>query len=204
MAESTGLPGSRIASAVGDAWGWTARVILRKGSTAETRSSKIPAIWNPGWAYGRGSVRVIPDAARADRFTLRVIEKDPHAAPVPWPGITITSITRPAELGLSEDGQPVRVLFLRRHALIGGTTGAGKSGIVNVILAYLAACRDVVIWGVDLKGGMELRPWASCIRPARLHARAGNRTVPRRGCRAEPPRRAMAAQPETRLGADTG
>ena len=28
---------------------------------------------------------------------------------------------------------------------------------------YLAACRDVVIWGVDMKGGMELRPWASCI-----------------------------------------
>ena len=111
----------------------------------------------------RGSVRVIPDAARADRFTLRVIEKDPHAAPIPWPGITSATITRPAELGVSEDGQPVRVLFLRRHALIGGTTGAGKSGIVNVILAYLVACPDVVIWAVDLKGGMELGPWASCI-----------------------------------------
>jgi S-DNA-T family DNA segregation ATPase FtsK/SpoIIIE len=57
----------------------------------------------------------------------------------------------------------VRVLFLRRHALIGGTTGVGKSGIVNVVLAVLVACRDVVIWAVDLKGGMELRPWASCI-----------------------------------------
>jgi S-DNA-T family DNA segregation ATPase FtsK/SpoIIIE len=34
---------------------------------------------------------------------------------------------------------------------------------VNVILAYLVACRDVVIWAVDLKGGMELRPWATCI-----------------------------------------
>jgi DNA segregation ATPase FtsK/SpoIIIE, S-DNA-T family len=111
----------------------------------------------------RGSVRVISDAARADRFTLRVIEKDPHAAPVAWPGTSTTSITRPAELGLSEDGRPVRVFFLHRHALIGGTTGAGKSGIVNVILAYLVACRDVVIWAVDLKGGMELRPWATCI-----------------------------------------
>ena len=162
LADSIGLPGSRIASAAGDAWGWTARVILRKGGTAEDAVAKIPAI-ESGLGVRRGSVRVIPDAARADRFTLRVIEKDPHAAPVPWPGTSSTSITRPADLGLSEDGQPVRVLFLRRHALIGGTTGAGKSGIVNVILAYLVACRDVVIWAVDLKGGMELRPWAPCI-----------------------------------------
>lgn len=111
----------------------------------------------------RGSVRVIPDLARADRFTLRVIEKDPHATPIEWPETTNTSITQPADLGLSEDGLPVGILFLRRHALIGGTTGSGKSGVVNIILAALAACRDVVIWGVDLKGGMELQPWTSCI-----------------------------------------
>ena len=102
IADSAGLPGSRIASAAGDAWGWTARVMLRKGSTAEDAITKIPAI-ESGLGVRRRSVRVIPDAARADRFMLRVIEKDPHAAPVPWPGTTSTSITRPAELGLSED-----------------------------------------------------------------------------------------------------
>lgn len=118
--------GSRIASAAGDAWGWTARVVLRKGGTAEDAVAKIPAI-ESGLGVRRGSVRVIPDAARADGFTLRVIEKDPHAAPVAWPGTSSTSIARPAELGLSEDGQPVRVFSLHRHALIGGTTGAGKS-----------------------------------------------------------------------------
>ena len=75
MADSIGLPGSRIASAAGDAWGWTACVILRKGSTAEDAVAKIPAI-ESGLGVRRGSVRVIPDAARADRFTLRVIEKD--------------------------------------------------------------------------------------------------------------------------------
>jgi hypothetical protein len=37
--------------------------------------------------------------------------------------------------------------------------GSGKSGILNVIIAALAACEDVVIWGIDLKGGTELRPW---------------------------------------------
>ena len=58
--------------------------------------------------------------------------------------------------------RPVRVLIARRNVLIGGIAGAGKSGILNVIIAALAACRDVVLWGVDLKGGMELQPWAAC------------------------------------------
>jgi S-DNA-T family DNA segregation ATPase FtsK/SpoIIIE len=66
------------------------------------------------------------------------------------------------EIGTSEDGRPVQVLLLRRNVLIGGIAGSGKSGILNVIIATLAACRDVILWGVDLKGGMELGPWESC------------------------------------------
>ncbi len=64
---------------------------------------------------------------------------------------------------MSEGGQPVTITILRRNVLIGGTTGAGKSGILNIVLAALVACRDVVIWGVDLKGDMELQPWAQCL-----------------------------------------
>ena len=30
-------------------------------------------------------------------------------------------------------------------------------------MGNLVACRDVVIWAIDLKKGMELGPWASCI-----------------------------------------
>jgi DNA segregation ATPase FtsK/SpoIIIE, S-DNA-T family len=74
----------------------------------------------------------------------------------------VTSVTRPVEIGLSEDGRPVRVLLLRRNVLIGGIMGSGKSGVLNVIIANLAACRDVELWGIDLKGGMELAPWAAC------------------------------------------
>ena len=44
MAENMGLPGSRIASATGDAWGFTARVILRKGTTAVQAINQVPAI----------------------------------------------------------------------------------------------------------------------------------------------------------------
>ena len=42
-------------------------------------------------------------------------------------------------------------------------SGSGKSGGLNVLMGNLTACADVVIWAIDLKRGMELGPWASCI-----------------------------------------
>lgn len=33
----------------------------------------------------------------------------------------------------------------------------------RMLLASLAACRDVVIWAIDLRPGAELRPWAPCL-----------------------------------------
>ena len=161
VADNAGLAGSEIRSVVVDVWGWTARVLLRKGTTTEQVISKIPAL-ESGLGLRPGSMRVFPDDKRADRFIMRVIENDPHAEPAPWPGRWITSITHPAEIGLSEDGRPVRVLLLRRNVLIGGIMGSGKSGILNVIIANLAGCRDVELWGIDMKGGMELQPWAAC------------------------------------------
>ena len=92
-----------------------------------------------------------------------MLSSDPHADAITWPGPSVTSITEPIDLGPFEDATPARVLFLRRHAVIGGVSGSGKSGGLNVIVANLSACPDVVIWAVDLKRGMELQPWASCI-----------------------------------------
>jgi hypothetical protein len=80
-----------------------------------------------------------------------------------WPDPSVASITAPIDLGPFEDAVACRVLFLRRHALFGGATGAGKSGGLNVLMGNLVACTDVVIWGIDLNKGMELGPWAECI-----------------------------------------
>ena len=65
------------------------------------------------------------------------------------------------------------VLFLRRHGLGGGATGSGKSGWLNVLMGNLVACRDVVIWAIDLKKGMELGPWAVVHRTAGHHPGGG-------------------------------
>jgi hypothetical protein len=163
IARAVGLAGSAVMSATVDVWGWRARFRLARGQTITDVIARIPAI-ESGLGTFRGAVRVYPTPDdRANRFELRVLDTDPHADAIPWPGPSITSITEPAELGPFEDAMPCRVLFLRRHAVFGGSTGSGKSGGLNVLMGNLTACADVVIWAIDLKRGMEFGPWADCI-----------------------------------------
>ncbi|MFB4308933.1 FtsK/SpoIIIE domain-containing protein [Actinomadura sp. GTD37] len=163
IAQSVGLAGSRPQSAVVDVWGWRARFALARGQTIHDVVGKVPAIESALGTF-RGAVRVLPTRDdKANRFELRVLDTDPHADAIPWPGPSVSSIAEPIDLGPFEDATGARVLLLRRHGLIGGVAGSGKSGGINVLMGNLSACRDVVIWAIDLKRGMELRPWATCI-----------------------------------------
>jgi S-DNA-T family DNA segregation ATPase FtsK/SpoIIIE len=150
-------------SATVDVWGWRARFRLARGQTINDVVAKIPAI-ESGLGTFRGAVRIYPTPDDlANRCEIRVLDVDPHAGAIPWPGPSVASITQPVDLGPFEDASPCRVLFMRRHGMFGGTTGSGKSGGLNVLMGNLVACRDVVIWAIDLKKGMELGPWESCI-----------------------------------------
>ena len=163
IARAIGLIGSEVMSATVDVWGWRARLRLARGQTITDVTARIPAI-ESGLGTFRGAVRVYPTPDDlANRFELRVLDTDPHADAIPWPGPSVQSITEPIELGPFEDAAPCRVLFLRRHALFAGTTGSGKSGGLNVLMANLTACQDVIIWAIDLKKGMELGPWQECL-----------------------------------------
>lgn len=163
IATAVGLSGSQVISAVVDVWGWRARLRLARGQTISDVIAKVPGL-ESGLGTFRGALRVYPTPDDlANRCELRVLDIDPHADAIPWLGPSTTTITEPIDLGPFEDAEPCRVLFLRRHGLLGGATGAGKSSGLNVIMGNLAACRDVVIWAIDLKKGMELGPWASCI-----------------------------------------
>jgi hypothetical protein len=163
VARAVGLAGSQVMSAVVDMWGWRARFRLARGQTIDDVRAKLPAI-ESGLGVFRGAARVYPTADDlAHRFELRVLDTDPHADAITWPGPSVESITESIDLGPFEDAMPARVLFLRRHGLLGGVSGSGKSGGLNVLMGNLTACADVIIWAIDLKRGMELGPWASCI-----------------------------------------
>ena len=163
IAPVLGLAGSRVMSAVVDVWGWRAVFGLARGQTITDVIGRLPAI-ESGLGTFRGAARVMPTPdGLANRFELRVLNKDPHKDAITWPGPSVQSITEPIDLGPFEDAVPCTVLLLRRHGLFGGATGSGKSGGVNVLMGNLTACADVVIWAIDLKRGMELGPWADCI-----------------------------------------
>jgi S-DNA-T family DNA segregation ATPase FtsK/SpoIIIE len=69
------------------------------------------------------------------------------------------------ELGKREDGDVGGFRIVdengAHHVLIGGQKGSGKSGVLSVIMAHIAGCRDAIMIGVDLaKGGRVFAPWA--------------------------------------------
>jgi hypothetical protein len=163
IAKAIGLAGIEVMSATVDVWGWRARFRLARGQTIKEVTAKIPAI-ESGLGTFRNAVRVYPTPDDlANRCEIRVLNMDPHADSIPWPGPSVSSVTQPIDLGLFEDAALCRVPFARLHGIFGGTTGSGKSGGMNVLMGNLVACRDVVIWAIDLKRGMELGPWQSCI-----------------------------------------
>ncbi|WP_165956476.1 FtsK/SpoIIIE domain-containing protein [Kribbella antibiotica] len=161
-ADAAGLTGAKMVSAVIDKWGWTARIKLRRGQHWTEAMNAIPKLESAMGARN-GALRVESVADDAGSFTMRMVEVDPHAEPIEWvprPGKRNQSITQPLTVGVFEDGSDISVPFLRKHVLIGGATDSGKSGLLNVILARLAECGDVAMWGIDLKEGMELAPWS--------------------------------------------
>ncbi|MFG1921734.1 FtsK/SpoIIIE domain-containing protein [Cryptosporangium sp. NPDC048952] len=159
VADQIGLTGSKVASATVGKFGYVVRLALRRGQTVQQAVRAAGGI-ESGLGARPGSVRIEADPVRADRAIVRVMQVDPLARSIPYPEPTGRgSILRPFPLGVFEDATALAVRLAYRNALIGGVVGAGKSGVLNVLLAGLVACPDVLVWGIDLKGGMELLPW---------------------------------------------
>lgn len=139
-------------------WSACLHVILRRGATVQEftplRMAKLESAFGEVQA---GSVRVERVYRSARMANFRFMLADPHEFPVPPPvddQYTVDSIP----FGLFETGE--RVMFTLVNTMIGGTTGAGKSGIINMIIRALARIPEVAIIGIDLKpGATELGPW---------------------------------------------
>ena len=184
-------------------WGWRARFRLARGQTITDVIAKIPAL-ESGLGTFRGAVRVYPTPDDlANWCELRVLDMDPHADAIPWPGPSVTSITQPIDFGPFEDASPCRVLFLRRHGLAGGATGGGKSGWLNVLMGNLVACTT---WSSGESTSREAWSWALGVvhRPASDYPGGSPRPARQRRRHPGSARRAASRAGAAGLGAITG
>ena len=70
----------------------------------------------------------------------------------------VLSIYDPILFGIDEDGRRVEVTLIYRNLLIGGEPGAGKSSLLNTVIARAALCADCRLWLFDGKR-VELGLW---------------------------------------------
>jgi hypothetical protein len=114
---------------------------------------------------GAREVRVTraPESARYARVV--VLRRDPLADPKPipwrWIGREACSLWRPIPVGLDEDGSEVTVSLPYRNLLLGGEPDAGKSSILQLLVAVGALDPGVRLTLFDPKL-VELAVWQGC------------------------------------------
>src|SRR5574341_305123 len=167
IAEHAGLKGSRLQHPTATPWGWEGGLLLLPGQTIEHARGCKDAL-ESALEVRRRAVRLDEDPTLARRVLLRVLERDPLAQTLLWPGPRAGSILNPISLGPFEDGTPMRLPLYGQCVLIAGLRGSGKSGVLHVCIGELAACPDVVLWGIDLKHGLELKAWEPVFERGRI------------------------------------
>jgi DNA segregation ATPase FtsK/SpoIIIE-like protein len=139
-------------------------VRLPAGSQApdlENASERLAAF------LGVREVRITRDPANARYARVVVLRRDPLAdpQPIPWPLANAgqCSLWAPIPVGEDEDGNQVTVTLPERNLLAGGEPGAGKSTVVQVLIAAAALDPSAVLTLFDPKL-VELAVWQSCAR----------------------------------------
>lgn len=74
---------------------------------------------------------------------------------------TDVSVWGPIPIGRDEYGNPVSIIMPERHILVGGTTGAGKSNFLSMILGAAALDSATRIYLIDGKM-VEFAAWEDC------------------------------------------
>lgn len=154
------VQGARLRAVTLNEWSVSLTVQLRRGAhVGEFTQGRLAKLESAAEFDGlmAGGVRVERLERHTRQAVFRYMIKDPHESPIKAP-MTGSSSVEDIVIGLFETGE--RVLFTMVNTLIGGTTGAGKSGVVNMLVRALAHIPTVAIIGIDMKpGAPELGPW---------------------------------------------
>jgi S-DNA-T family DNA segregation ATPase FtsK/SpoIIIE len=131
-------------------WGWEVAVVLRSGTPAGivTKTGNLETHLD----LPAGGLLVTPDRTRRARVVLRLAERDPFAGIGPPPVRGSVSITERAVIGTRIDGTALAVPLLGVHAVVIGSSGAGKSTTLRTLADAVAACADALVWDLDPAG----------------------------------------------------
>jgi DNA segregation ATPase FtsK/SpoIIIE, S-DNA-T family len=135
----------------------TLRVKTRRGQALADLEAFAPKL---AATYSADAYRVYPPKRRTGstvmfELVMRDLIKAPSVASMPEPRMQ----TESARLGRRQSGKPFDLRIEQRHTLVVGASGSGKGSFLWGIVGSLApaiAVDAVRIYGVDLKGGMEL------------------------------------------------
>jgi hypothetical protein len=98
--------------------------------------------------------------AHAAEVIMHLDEHDVMAEELLFPADTgLLSVRDPITIGAQGDGTPAQVLMREVAAMVLGVMGAGKTNLLNVLIALLTRCPDVIVFVIDLKGGRLAAPW---------------------------------------------
>lgn len=162
------IQGAKLRSITYNRWSVAMLVQLRKGATVgEFTVRRLEKLESAFGEVRTGSARVERIERHARLAVIRFMLEDPHAEPIKPPEYDHTNMDE-IPLGLFETGDPI--LFSLVNTLVGGATGSGKSGVINMIIRALARIPTVAILGIDMKpGAPELGKWEPV-----MHALAKN------------------------------
>lgn len=144
---------------------WRDRVLVRMVNSMTPDDFRKKA---EGFAQDFGALdcRVVDDAPPklfggrgGGRIWLEFLRTDPLVDEIPALPIPEKVDLRSVQVGMDDYNRPWCLPALGAHVLLGGMTGAGKSGLLWSLIRGL--CPDirsgvVQLWGSDAKGGMEL------------------------------------------------
>jgi S-DNA-T family DNA segregation ATPase FtsK/SpoIIIE len=123
------------------------------GQTVDDLTGAVEAIGTALEAESADCRRVGPGIAEMV-FTMRELLHEPRR-----PAMPDAPETEAVTLGRRSDGSPWRLVLGGRHTLVVGRSGAGKGSIFWGIAGNLAPAAHaglVRLWGIDLKGGVEV------------------------------------------------
>ena len=159
------LPGSQLVDVADIPTGWMATIQLAGGEMST--DAALRATRRIASAYRLPATSVVVEAlltGEEDQARLLVLAENPLREVRTFPGPSLERDTGWITIGVHADGSPARWrLYAPQsgacHGMIAGTTGSGKSALINLLAAEIRLSGLAVLWIADPEGGESVPDW---------------------------------------------